>query len=752
MEKSRIQSVCRRREWISLWPIIALLSLSLLLLPRGDFSKTYATPNAREKQRVAVLELRNRAGLPVDTVVYLTALVRKAAARLPQSRFSLMTKENIVTLLPPGQSIEDCLKECEVETGRALGVHWLITGQVIKFGASLRIVLNLHHTKSGELRGEPKTIKANKVEDFELPVQAAALELFSALDPNISNQANRVRSGVIFEVPDTPALPSLPNIDALNSLRPTSMAPQHSPKISAQRLSALNVDALEAYDVAMLIDKDPSKSPEDKLRAWKKVESFSETASLAAPVVQRWAGIVRQEKVRGEKIAQAIKEIKEIQREDQERLRKRAKSLEQDWKKVKRLIRLKSFDQAQKKDWVEAFFDAYGVLPKLNPKVNASEAQPYLKQLKDRLPDMKANSKAILQSQKKRDADILDRLFKLNQQTKTFKKNMRTLEGRLQRLRDDLTRLKKRVISLNTKGPSKNISVDRSLARDLKGMVSVAQQTSRKLNASNPPLSEEYYGLFLQIKEALAPLLERITRYNDQERADQKMNADRVALKKRKKKALKAQAKRDKTALKSRENGGSALNPFMTVNHLNESVGFSPYQFRSDGMIFHILELGMGLDDRFDLSLKFNYFRMFLPFATFDNGLHHLGFTLDLGAHFSFNEGRDVTGPDIDLFFERLLGEEGSKKYTSITSYDQRCMTLFDVEAMPIGIGYTLTFSNGTNLTFSYEIPLLSVTDLEIHPKSYDGGCQEDETLQSDSEVFEFFGQHRGRFRFALQW
>ena len=54
----------------------------------------------KAKERIAVLDLRNRSGAKDSEVLYLTSLLRQAASRLPTSRFSVMTKNNILVLLP----------------------------------------------------------------------------------------------------------------------------------------------------------------------------------------------------------------------------------------------------------------------------------------------------------------------------------------------------------------------------------------------------------------------------------------------------------------------------------------------------------------------------------------------------------------------------------------------------------------------------------------------------------------------------
>ena len=111
-----------------------------------------AAPEAkRRKVAVAVMLLANKAKMTAGELEYLTGVVRQAAAMLPKEGFLVMTRENITTMLPPDTRPEDCVGNCEVETGRKLGAEWLLTGEVLRFGSELRAIMNLHHVPSGNL-------------------------------------------------------------------------------------------------------------------------------------------------------------------------------------------------------------------------------------------------------------------------------------------------------------------------------------------------------------------------------------------------------------------------------------------------------------------------------------------------------------------------------------------------------------------------------------------------------------------------
>ena len=74
--------------------------------------------------RLAVLDVKANSGnggkiLNPFEIKTLTNDLRRLA--LEYGGFEVMTDKNIVDLLPPETKIEDCIGECEVQTGRMLG-------------------------------------------------------------------------------------------------------------------------------------------------------------------------------------------------------------------------------------------------------------------------------------------------------------------------------------------------------------------------------------------------------------------------------------------------------------------------------------------------------------------------------------------------------------------------------------------------------------------------------------------------------
>lgn len=128
-------------------------------------------------RRVAVLEFHDRAGLRPDEAAYVTDLVRDAALRLPDGGFFVMTRENILELLPPDADLASCEGACEVETGRNIGADFVVTGEIIRFGGSLRVSMKLHDTRSARLLASVKA-SADALEGLEPEVNTVAGGLF----------------------------------------------------------------------------------------------------------------------------------------------------------------------------------------------------------------------------------------------------------------------------------------------------------------------------------------------------------------------------------------------------------------------------------------------------------------------------------------------------------------------------------------------------------------------------------------------
>lgn len=104
---------------------------------------------------VGVLETMadNKDDLTLSERQYLTNILREQAVRtLPvDSGYTIMTRENINMMLPPGKSIEDCEGSCLAETGKNIAADYVAQARVGRFGQSFSINVELYETATSKL-------------------------------------------------------------------------------------------------------------------------------------------------------------------------------------------------------------------------------------------------------------------------------------------------------------------------------------------------------------------------------------------------------------------------------------------------------------------------------------------------------------------------------------------------------------------------------------------------------------------------
>lgn len=104
---------------------------------------------------VAVLETvgDGKDGLSLSERQYLTNMLREQAVQeLPaELNFTIMTRENIMMMLPPGKSIEDCEGSCLAETGKNIAADYVAQARVGKVGSNISISVELYETAGSKL-------------------------------------------------------------------------------------------------------------------------------------------------------------------------------------------------------------------------------------------------------------------------------------------------------------------------------------------------------------------------------------------------------------------------------------------------------------------------------------------------------------------------------------------------------------------------------------------------------------------------
>jgi len=346
------------------------------------------------KSLVAVLELANQAKLSRGEISTLSQFVREGAMQLPPSKYMLITKENISVMLPPDVRLEDCLGECEVETGRLIGAHYILSGQVVKFGAKIQINLNLHDTKTAQVKASG-SVSASKITLIEKPLREKSIELLVELEPSLKKQSVGLAQGLRLErrhlavIPNfDPKSPSitLSDVEASSSDRPR---PIDTAGIVSD--DELNITALELLENAVQAEKDPKRSPQEIIALWKKIEEYSLYKKIAMQRVQIWSTYLqrltdhKQSQQRSlermvEEIKRGLQHLADIEEDDKKQTEKRTQNMREDWDKLSRLLALSVVSSQKKRELTEVFVETYGVHEELNPYMKRPELVTLLKE------------------------------------------------------------------------------------------------------------------------------------------------------------------------------------------------------------------------------------------------------------------------------------------------------------------------------------------------------------------------------------
>ena len=127
---------------------------------------------------------------------YLTNVLREEAVKqLPADEdFTIMTRENISAMLPPGKAIEDCEGSCLAETGRNISADYVCQARVSSFGSKLALTAELYETAGNKLVASFNGNGTN-VEGLLKVIKENAPEFFGKV------KTNRTAGGGIGEAP-----------------------------------------------------------------------------------------------------------------------------------------------------------------------------------------------------------------------------------------------------------------------------------------------------------------------------------------------------------------------------------------------------------------------------------------------------------------------------------------------------------------------------------------------------------------------
>ncbi|WP_458450758.1 hypothetical protein [Fibrobacter sp.] len=127
---------------------------------------------------------------------YLTNVLREEAVKqLPaEEDYTIMTRDNISAMLPPGKAIEDCEGSCLAETGRNISADYVCQARVSSFGSKLALTAELYETAGNKLVASFNGNGTN-VEGLLKVIKENASEFFGKV------KTNRTAGGGIGEAP-----------------------------------------------------------------------------------------------------------------------------------------------------------------------------------------------------------------------------------------------------------------------------------------------------------------------------------------------------------------------------------------------------------------------------------------------------------------------------------------------------------------------------------------------------------------------
>ena len=128
---------------------------------------------------VAVLESASGGILEYQETQFITNVLREEAVRAlsSEANANIMTRENIVAMLPPEKSLEECEGSCLIETGKNISADYVSQARIGKFGKNLTISVELYKTANNKLISSFNA-KAPDIDYLEEVIREKASQMF----------------------------------------------------------------------------------------------------------------------------------------------------------------------------------------------------------------------------------------------------------------------------------------------------------------------------------------------------------------------------------------------------------------------------------------------------------------------------------------------------------------------------------------------------------------------------------------------
>ena len=160
---------------------------------------------------------------------YLTNVLREQAVKeLPASQnYTIMTRENIMAMLPPGKSIEDCEGNCLAETGKNIAADYVCQARVSSFNGSLTLSAELYETAGNKLIASFNGLGPNQSSLLTLIIQKSP-DFFRSVKNDLAKnatstvQSNNSNNGINTAVESPPTPNATENSPASNTQAETT--------------------------------------------------------------------------------------------------------------------------------------------------------------------------------------------------------------------------------------------------------------------------------------------------------------------------------------------------------------------------------------------------------------------------------------------------------------------------------------------------------------------------------------------------
>lgn len=186
-------------------------------------------PTTALAEFIAVLETAEN---PKDLMTlserqFVTNMLREIALQqLPiEQDYTIMTRENISAMLPPGKSLEDCEGNCAVETGRNISADFVAQAVIGKFGEDFTINVELYETASNKLVASANG-RSHDIEGLAAFIKEKAPDLFKkAKRPEPAADTIATTAADTIAKADTIATTAADTIAAANTVAKPAAAP-----------------------------------------------------------------------------------------------------------------------------------------------------------------------------------------------------------------------------------------------------------------------------------------------------------------------------------------------------------------------------------------------------------------------------------------------------------------------------------------------------------------------------------------------